>query len=96
MALPFLGSSRLRSGGKNEVPFVNGRLKVGYEPKKGFFTRGNSIYRQDKNGLEVWLGDMDNEDDQIVLSETVKKIPTIKDGEKSQADILFAFGDKAP
>lgn len=80
----------------DEVPFVNGRLKVGYEPKKGFFTRGNSIYRQDKNGLEVWLGDMDNEDDQVVLSDVVKKIPTIKDGEKSQADILFAFGEDAP
>jgi len=80
----------------DEMPFVNGRLKVGYEPKKGFFTRGNSIYRQDKNGLEVWLGDMDNEDDKIVLSDVVKKIPTTKDGEKSQADILFAFGEEAP
>lgn len=79
-----------------EMPFVNGRLKVGYEPKKGFFTRGNSIYRSDKNGLEVWLGDMDNEDDQVVLSETVKKVPTTRDGEKSQTDILFGFVDKAP
>ncbi|MBR6712169.1 MAG: hypothetical protein IKI76_04150 [Selenomonadaceae bacterium] len=80
----------------DEVPFVNGRLKVGYETKKGFFTKGNSIYRRDKNGLEVWLGDMDNENDQIVLSDTVKKIPNSKDGEKSQADILFEFGEKAP
>ncbi|MBQ3435001.1 MAG: hypothetical protein IJG24_08170, partial [Selenomonadaceae bacterium] len=79
----------------DEVPFVNGRLKVGYETKKGFFTKGNSIYRRDKNGLEVWLGDMDNENDQIVLSDTVKKIPNSKDGEKSQADILFEFGEKA-
>ena len=80
----------------DENPFVNGRLKVGYELKDDFFTRGNSIYRRDNNGLEVWLGDMDNEDDQAVLSETVKKIPTTPDGEKSQADILFGFVGKAP
>ncbi|MBQ6296450.1 MAG: hypothetical protein IJK81_01930 [Selenomonadaceae bacterium] len=81
---------------EDENPFVNGRLKVGYELKDDYFTRGNSIYRRDNNGLEVWLGDMDNEDDQIVLSETIKKIPTNPDGEKSQADILFGFVGKAP
>lgn len=81
---------------EDENPFVNGRLKVGYELKDGYFIQSGSIYRRDNNGFEVWLGDMDNSDDQIVLSETVKKIPTKRDGEKSQADILFGFIGRAP
>lgn len=81
---------------EDENPFVNGRLKVGYELKDGYFIQSGSIYRRDNNGFEVWLGDMDNSDDQIVLSETIKKIPTKRDGEKSQADILFGFIGRAP
>ncbi|MBR6889098.1 MAG: hypothetical protein IKN16_11750 [Selenomonadaceae bacterium] len=80
----------------DENPFKNGRLKNGYELKDNFFIQSGSIYRRDDKGLEVWLGDMDNSDDQIVLSETVKKIPTMRDGEKSQADILFGFTSQAP
>ncbi len=79
---------------EDENPFKNGRLKVGYELKDNFFMQSGSIYRRDDKGLEVWLGDMDNSDDQIVLSETVKKIPATRDGEKSPADILF--GGRAP
>ncbi|MBQ4405054.1 MAG: hypothetical protein II857_11710 [Selenomonadaceae bacterium] len=80
----------------DENPFKNGRLKNGYELKDNFFIQSGSIYRRDDKGLEVWLGDMDNSDDQIVLSETVKKIPSTRDGEKSQADILFGFASQAP
>ena len=80
----------------DENPFKNGRLKNGYELKDNFFIQSGSIYRRDDKGLEVWLGDMDNSDDQIVLSETVKKIPSTRDGEKSQADILFGFAGQAP
>ncbi|MBQ3452231.1 MAG: hypothetical protein IJG32_08190, partial [Selenomonadaceae bacterium] len=80
----------------DENPFKNGRLKNGYELKDNFFIQSGSIYRRDDKGLEVWLGDMDNDDDQIVLSETVKKIPSTRDGEKSQADILFGFASQAP
>ena len=80
----------------DENPFKNGRLKVGYELKDNFFMQSGSIYRRDNKGLEVWLGDMDNSDDQIVLSETVKKVPTNRDGEKSPADILFGFVGKTP
>lgn len=75
----------------NENPFANGRLKGGYELKEDFFMQSGSIYRRDDNGLEIWLGDMDNTDDQIVLSETVKKVPTRRESEKSPADILFGF-----
>ena len=39
---------------------------------------------------------MDNSDDQIVLSETVKKIPLKRGGEKSPADILFGNDYGAP
>ena len=81
---------------EDENPFVNGRLKVGYELKDDYFMQSGSIYRRDDKGLEVWLGDMDNSDDQIVLSETVKKIPTSRDNEKSPADILFGFTGQAP
>ena len=81
---------------EDENPFKNGRLKVGYELKDNFFMQSGSIYRRDAKGLEVWLGDMDNSDDQIVLSETVKKIPVNRDGEKSQADILFGFFGRTP
>ena len=80
----------------NENPFANGRLKSGYELKEDFFMQRGSIYRRDDNGLEVWLGDMDNSDDQIVLSETVKKIPLKRGGEKSPADILFGNDYGAP
>ena len=80
----------------DENPFVSGRLKRGYELKDDYFMQGGSIYRRDGNGLEVWLGDMDNANDQIVLSETVKKIPTDRSNEKSPADILFGFAGKAP
>lgn len=75
----------------NENPFANGRLRGGYELKDDFFMKSGGIYRRDDKGLEIWLGDMDNSDDQIVLSETVKKVPTRRDGEKSPADMLFGF-----
>ncbi len=75
----------------NENPFVNGRLKGGYELKDDFFMQGGSIYRRDDKGLEVWLGDIDNTDDQIVLSETVKKVPNSREGEMSPAEKLFGF-----
>lgn len=75
----------------DENPFINGRLKGGYELKDDFFMRSGSIYRRDDNGLEVWLGDLDNTNDQIVLSETVKKVPTSREGEKSPAEMLFGF-----
>ena len=80
----------------DENPFVSGRLKHGYELKDDYFMQGGSIYRRDGNGLEIWLGDMDNANDQIVLSETVKKIPVDRANEKSPADILFGFTGKAP
>ncbi len=80
----------------DENPFASGRLKRGYELKDDYFMQGGSIYRRDDKGLEVWLGDMDNDNDQIVLSETVKKIPTDRAYEKSPAETLFNFVDKAP
>ena len=93
----FISPAEDTSLAEGEDPFVNGRLKVGYDVKDDFFTRGNSIYRRDNNGLEVWLGDMDNEDDQAVLIETVRRIPVNKDGDKSPAEVLFGFtGNKAP
>jgi len=79
-----------------DSPFVSGRLRHGYELKKNYFMQGGSIYRRDKNGLEVWMGDIDNANDQVVLSETVKKIPTERINEKSPADILFGFDGDAP
>ena len=81
---------------ENENPFASGRLKRGYELKEDFFMQGGSIYRRDDNGLEVWLGDMDNADDQIVLSETVKKIPVSRADERSPVDNIFGFIGKAP
>lgn len=75
----------------NENPFTNGRLKVGYELKDDFFMQGGSIYRRDEKGLEVWLGDLDNANDQIVLSETVKKVPNNRESENSPAEMLFGF-----
>lgn len=81
---------------EDENPFVNGRLKRGYELKDDYFMQSGSIYRRDDNGLEVWLGDMDNSNDQIVLSETVKKVPTDREREKSPAEVLFNFTGKAP
>lgn len=80
--------TRLADG---ENPFANGRLKGGYELKDDFFMQGGSIYRRDDKGLEVWLGDIDNTNDQIVLSETVKKVPNSREDEKSPADMLFGF-----
>ena len=80
----------------DENPFANGRLKSGYELKDDYFMQSGSIYRRDNNGLEVWLGDIDNADDQIVLSETVKKIPTNRARERSQVEILFNFVGKTP
>ncbi len=80
----------------DENPFANGRLKSGYELKDDYFMQRGSIYRRDENGLEIWLGDMDNSDDQIVLSETVKKIPVDRAGEKSPVQNLFGFVGKAP
>ena len=79
----------------DENPFAGGRLKRGYELKNDYFMQGGSIYRRDSKGLEVWLGDMDNDNDQIVLSETVKKVPNDRARERSQAEILFGFTDKA-
>lgn len=80
--------TRLTDG---ENPFINGRLKVGYELKDDFFMQNGGIYRRDDKGLEVWLGDLDNTNDQIVLSETVKKVPSNRADEQSPADILFGF-----
>ena len=80
----------------DENPFANGRLKSGYELKEDYFMQSGSIYRRDNNGLEIWLGDIDNADDQIVLSETVKKIPVNRAGERSQAENLFNFVGKTP
>ena len=80
----------------DENPFANGRLKSGYELKDDYFMQSGSIYRRDNNGLEIWLGDIDNADDQIVLSETVKKIPVNRAGERSQAENLFNFVGKTP
>lgn len=80
----------------DDSPFVSGRLRHGYELKKNYFMQGGSIYRRDKNGLEVWMGDIDNANDQIVLSEAVKKIPDDRINEKSPADILFGFDGDAP
>ena len=80
----------------DENPFANGRLKAGYELKGDYFMQKGSIYRRNYNGLEVWLGDMDNANDQIVLSEAVKKIPVNRTGEKSPAEILFGFTENAP
>ncbi|MBQ7454236.1 MAG: hypothetical protein IJS69_04215 [Selenomonadaceae bacterium] len=79
-----------------ENPFINGHLKSGYELKDDYFMRSGSIYRRDSKGLEIWLGDMDNANDQIVLSETVKKVPSNRKLEKSPADALFNFDGKAP
>ncbi|MBQ9497325.1 MAG: hypothetical protein IJR52_07100 [Selenomonadaceae bacterium] len=81
---------------EDENPFVNGRLKVGYELKDDYFMQSGSIYRRDDKGLEIWMGYMDNDDDQIVLSSAVKKVPTNRDSEKSQADILFGFNGRSP
>ncbi|MBR3498509.1 MAG: hypothetical protein IKO05_05895 [Selenomonadaceae bacterium] len=81
---------------EDENPFVNGRLKVGYELKDDYFMQSGSIYRRDDKGLEIWMGYMDNDDDQIVLSSAVKKVPANRDGEKSQADILFGFNGRSP
>lgn len=81
---------------EDENPFAGGRLKRGYELKDDFFMQSGSIYRRDSNGLEVWLGDMDNADDQIVLSETVKKIPSSRADERSPVESLFGFVGKAP
>jgi len=75
----------------DENPFSNGRLKSGYELKGDYFMQRGSIYRRDYNGLEVWLGDMDNSDDQIVLSEAVKKIPVNRANERSPVQNLFGF-----
>ena len=80
----------------DENPFINGRLKNGYELKDDYYMQSGSIYRRDDNGLEVWLGDLDNVHDQIVLSETVKKVPVSRANEKSRADILFEFSGRAP
>ncbi len=77
----------------DENPFANGRLKGGYELKNDYFMQKGGIYRRDYNGLEVWLGDMDNSDDQIVLSEAVKKVPVNREGEKSPVENLFGFND---
>lgn len=80
----------------DENPFANGRLKRGYELKGDYFMQKGSIYRRDYNGLEVWLGDMDNSDDQIVLSEAVKKVPTSRSSEKSPVEILFGEDFSVP
>lgn len=81
---------------EDENPFANGRLKGGYELKDDFLMKSGGIYRRDDNGLEIWLGDMDNSDDQIVLTEAIKKVPNSRDDEKSPAEILFGFGYNAP
>jgi len=80
----------------DENPFANGRLKQGYELKGDYFMQKGSIYRRNYNGLEVWLGDMDNTNDQIVLSEAVKKVPKNNLSEKSPVEILFGFTENTP
>ena len=80
----------------DENPFANGRLKGGYELKDDYFMQRGSIYKRGDNGLEVWLGDMDNTDDQIVLSETVKKVPVNRAGERSPVQNLFNFTGNTP
>ena len=94
--MEYLSPAEDTSLADDENPFVNGRLKVGYELKEDFFMQSGSIYRRDDKGLEVWMGYMDNDDDQIVLSSAVKKVPMTRDGEKSQADILFGFTGSSP
>ncbi len=89
----FISPTEDTSLADDENPFANGRLKQGYELKGDYFMQKGSIYRRNYNGLEVWLGDMDNSNDQIVLSEAVKKIPTNSTSEKSPVDILFGFDD---
>lgn len=89
----FISPAEDTSLADDENPFANGRLKGGYELKNDYFMQKGSIYRRNYNGLEVWLGDMDNSNDQIVLSEAVKKIPTNSTSEKSPVDILFGFDD---
>ena len=89
----FISPAEDTSLADDENPFANGRLKQGYELKNDYFMQKGSIYRRNYNGLEVWLGDMDNSNDQIVLSEAVKKIPTNSTSEKSPVDILFGFDD---
>lgn len=81
---------------EDENPFKNGRLKIGYELKDDFFMRSGSIYRRDDSGIEVWLGDMDNANDQVVLTETVKKVPMNRAGEKSPVENIFGFTGKSP
>jgi len=92
----FISPTEDTSLADDENPFANGRLKAGYELKSDYFMQKGSIYRRNYNGLEVWLGDMDNANDQIVLSEAVKKIPVNRTGEKSPAEILFGFTGNAP
>ena len=80
----------------DENPFINGHLKSGYELKENYFMRRGSIYKRDDKGLEVWLGDIDNADDRIVLSETVKKVPSFRADEQSPLQKLFKFTGQAP
>ena len=80
----------------DENPFANGRLKGGYELKDDYFMQRGSIYRRNENGLEIWLGDMDNTNDQIVLTETVKKVPVNRAGERSPVQNLFNLTGNTP
>ncbi|MBE8953167.1 MAG: hypothetical protein SR1Q7_08495 [Quinella sp. 1Q7] len=92
----YLSPGEDTSLGADDEPFVNGRLRNGYELKSDYYTRNGGVYRRDDNGLEVWMGDMDSERDHEALRDAVKKIPADRIGEKSQADILFGFSDNAP
>ena len=79
-----------------ENPFVNGRLKNGYELRRDCFIQGGSVYRRDDSGMEIWMGDLDNVNDQVVLADLVKKIPSSAAGDRSKAQVLFGLFDDAP
>ncbi|MBO4779987.1 MAG: hypothetical protein J5497_05055, partial [Selenomonadaceae bacterium] len=81
---------------EEDDPFVNGRLRNGYEFKPEYYSRNGGVYRRDSKGFEVWLGDMDNEREHDALLEAIKKVPVDRYNEKTQADILFGFDDNAP
>ena len=81
---------------ENENPFVNGRLKNGYELRRDCFIQSGSVYRRDESGMDIWMGDLDNVNDQIVLSDLVKKIPVSATGDQSKAQTIFGLFDDMP
>ena len=79
-----------------ENPFINGRLKNGYQLRRDCFIQGGSVYRRDDSGMEIWMGDLDNVNDQVVLADLVKKIPSSAASDRSPAQIIFGFDEDAP